>query len=407
MDESKDGNGEITKVTWRIQNFSSFKKHRKLYSENFTVDGNKWRILIFPKGNNVRHLSIYLDVADSAILPSGWSRFAQFGFAVIDQIDPTNSITEVQEHVFNARQSDWGFSSFLAHSELENPKRGYLLNDACLVEAYISTDRTEGLISHELMVENNSNKDKTKEADRVKAAIGNQKTTTTKPVGITTPSPTQPSCHIEAIELEEPTKEDMNTFFTSLEYELSSSDIVYSQEKAKEALSKLIDEALDMTPVNFYYSGKFSPLQQAFKILASFDCSSTTLTIAQQNELMTMGESLKELSDRASKAVQEKTRFSAKESIKLTITQNLDRNTTRYKEVISEVKQVEQKLSSLLAEQKDIFRSSKRMKMELEALGKEWAEYEANAKAAEEEEKSVEAEWGRMKDLMSFIKGMI
>ncbi|GMI80519.1 hypothetical protein HRI_001721200 [Hibiscus trionum] len=120
-----------------------------------------------------------------------------------------------------------------------------------------------------------------------------------------------------------------------------------------------------------------------------------------------MGERLKELADRASKAVHEKTRLTAKESIKLTITRNLDHNTTRYNEVKSEVKRVEQKLAALLAEQKDIFRSSKGMRMELEALGKEWAEFEAKAKAAEEEEKSVEAEWGRMKDLMSFIKGMI
>ncbi|KAK8662152.1 hypothetical protein V6N13_091739 [Hibiscus sabdariffa] len=211
----------------------------------------------------------------------------------------------------------------------------------------------------------------------------------------------------KAIDPEEPTDEDMNTFFSSLDSELLSSGIVVSQEEAKEALAKLIDEALDMTPVNFYYSGKFSPLQQAFKILASFNCSSTTLTIAQQNELMTMGESLKELVDRAAKAVQEKTHLTAKESIKMMITRNLDRNTTRYKEVKLEVKQVEQKLSALLAEQKDIFTSSKGMKMELEALGEKWAEFEAKAKVAEEEEKAVEEEWGRMKDLMSCIKRMI
>ena len=44
------------------------------------------RVLIFPKGNNVDHLSIYLDVADSATLPYGWSRYAQFALAVVNQI---------------------------------------------------------------------------------------------------------------------------------------------------------------------------------------------------------------------------------------------------------------------------------------------------------------------------------
>ena len=43
------------------------------------------RVLIFPKGNNVDYLSMYLDVADSATLPYGWSRYAQFSLAVVHQ----------------------------------------------------------------------------------------------------------------------------------------------------------------------------------------------------------------------------------------------------------------------------------------------------------------------------------
>lgn len=43
------------------------------------------RVLIFPKGNNVDQLSMYLDVADSQSLPYGWSRYAQFSLAVVNQ----------------------------------------------------------------------------------------------------------------------------------------------------------------------------------------------------------------------------------------------------------------------------------------------------------------------------------
>jgi hypothetical protein len=46
------------------------------------------RVLIFPKGNNVDYFSMYLDVADSANLPYGWSRYAQFSLAVVNQIPP-------------------------------------------------------------------------------------------------------------------------------------------------------------------------------------------------------------------------------------------------------------------------------------------------------------------------------
>lgn len=40
---------------------------------------------MFPKGNNVDNLSMYLDVADSAHLPYGWSKCAQFSIAVVNQ----------------------------------------------------------------------------------------------------------------------------------------------------------------------------------------------------------------------------------------------------------------------------------------------------------------------------------
>ncbi|GMI80500.1 hypothetical protein HRI_001719300 [Hibiscus trionum] len=134
-----------------------------------------------------------------------------------------------------------------------------------------------------------------------------------------------------------------------------------------------------------------------------------------------MEESLKKLAERAAKAVEDKNQLSEKESMKLTITHNLDSNVVRYKEVESDVKQVEQKLAAfheqveeaekerqnMLAERKGIFRSSKRMKVELEALEKKWVEYEAKAEAAEKEEKTVEAEWGRIKDFISSIKGKI
>ncbi|KAB2063359.1 hypothetical protein ES319_A10G211300v1 [Gossypium barbadense] len=368
--QSMDIDVKIKKFTWRIQNFSSLEV-KKLYSEVFTVDGYKWRIIIFPKGNHVDHLSIYLDVADSATLPYGWSKYAQVGFGVIDQFDR-------------------------------------------------ETSSTRDFISSEFIVETDWDELKAKEADCVKAVMDNQKTPTTKPVEITLPSPTQSSSQTVATEPEEPAEEDMNTFFTSLESELSSSRMLYSKEEAKEALAK-IKEALNTTPVNLNDSGKFSPLKQAIMILARFDGSSTTLTIEQKNELLDLEERLKELANRAAKAVQDKDQLTAKESIKQTMTCNLESSLIRYKEVETEVKQVDQILAALreeveeaqkrkekmLAERKGIYRSCKEMKMELDALGKELAECEATAKVGEEEEKSVEAEWGRIKDFISSIEAKI
>ncbi|KAK8671451.1 hypothetical protein V6N13_038047 [Hibiscus sabdariffa] len=399
-----DVNEKIRKFTWKIENFSSI-EDEELFSEDFIVYGNEWRLCIYPKESTVE-----LCVANPGTLPFGWCEYAQIGLAVINQIDRRNSLTQAKVH-------GWGMlPSFVPFDELHDPKRGYLTNDACLVEAYFSTDRTKALISHELIVETDSDKLKTMEATCDKATIDYQKTTVTKPEELTTPAPTLPSCRTVAIGPEE----DIKTFFSSLESELSSSKTVFSRAEAKEALAKL-EEALNMTPVNFYYSGKFSSLKEAIKMLDRLDCSSTTLTIEQKNVLLAMEESLKELAGRAAKAEQDKKHLIEKESIKLILTRNLDDNVIRYKEVESEVKQIEQTLAALheqveeaqkkrenmLAKREGIFRSSKEMKVELDALGKEWAEYEAKGKVAEEEAETVEAEWGRMKRFVSSVKRKI
>ncbi|XP_062188421.1 ubiquitin C-terminal hydrolase 13-like isoform X2 [Phragmites australis] len=127
----------ISRFTWTIENLSRVST-KKLYSEIFVVGGYKWRILIFPRGNNVEFLSMYLDVADSGVLPYGWTRYAQFSLSVVNQIHNKFTIRKETQHQFSARESDWGFTSFMPLSELYNPSRGYLVNDTCIVEAEVA-----------------------------------------------------------------------------------------------------------------------------------------------------------------------------------------------------------------------------------------------------------------------------
>ncbi|WJX59380.1 ubiquitinyl hydrolase 1 [Trifolium repens] len=101
------------------------------------LGGYKWRALIFPKGNNVDYLSMYLDVADSASLPYGWCTYAQFGMTLVNQILSMFSLRKDSQHLFNGQQSDWGFTSFIPLSELNDPSRGYLVNDTLVVEVEV------------------------------------------------------------------------------------------------------------------------------------------------------------------------------------------------------------------------------------------------------------------------------
>ncbi|KAG5549832.1 hypothetical protein RHGRI_014966 [Rhododendron griersonianum] len=136
------------RFTWTIENFTRLNT-KKLYSEIFLVGGYKWRVLIFPKGNNVEHLSMYLDVADSATLPYGWSRYAQFSLAVTNHHTAKFTVRKDTQHQFNARESDWGFTSFMPLSELYDPTRGYLVNDTVVVEADVAVRKVVDYWSHD------------------------------------------------------------------------------------------------------------------------------------------------------------------------------------------------------------------------------------------------------------------
>ncbi|KAM3282679.1 ubiquitin C-terminal hydrolase 12 [Capsicum chacoense] len=136
------------RFSWTIENFSRLNV-KKLYSEVFHVGGYKWRILIFPKGNNADHLSMYLDVADSQSLPYGWSRYAHFSLAVLNQVHNKYTVRKDTQHQFNARESDWGFTSFMPLRELYDRSRGYLMDGTVVVEADVSVRRVTDYWSHD------------------------------------------------------------------------------------------------------------------------------------------------------------------------------------------------------------------------------------------------------------------
>uniref|UniRef100_A0A7N0VJD6 ubiquitinyl hydrolase 1 n=1 Tax=Kalanchoe fedtschenkoi TaxID=63787 RepID=A0A7N0VJD6_KALFE len=126
-----------SRFTWRVENFTRLNA-KKLYSDTFSAAGHHWRILVFPKGNNVDYFSIYLDVADSESLSHGWRIYAHFTLAVVNQIHGNYSIVKDARHQFNAKESDWGFTPFMHLSELYDPTKGFIVNDTIVIEAEVA-----------------------------------------------------------------------------------------------------------------------------------------------------------------------------------------------------------------------------------------------------------------------------
>lgn len=45
------------------------------------------------------------------------------------------------QHQFNARESDWGFTSFMPLHDLSDPAKGYLVNDTLIVDVDVKVTR--------------------------------------------------------------------------------------------------------------------------------------------------------------------------------------------------------------------------------------------------------------------------
>ncbi|KDP42949.1 hypothetical protein JCGZ_23891 [Jatropha curcas] len=129
-----------SKFQWRIKKFSDI-TDKILYSDIFNVGVSKWRLVVYPKGDQGDdYLSIYLAVADSAKLPSGWSRKAKFSLAVINQSNSTSTVrnegTQTQE--FKAEATSWGYRSFVPLRKIRDPKENFLVDDTLIIEVELT-----------------------------------------------------------------------------------------------------------------------------------------------------------------------------------------------------------------------------------------------------------------------------
>lgn len=139
MSEATEDEALTGEFTWTVENFTKVKQ-LKLYSPVFQSGQYNWRILLFPHGNNVQQLSVYLDVADSVTLPQGWSRQAHFSLTVQNQKDPSKSVVKDADHHFTLRACDWGFREFVQLHELREARSGFIVDDKIIISARVRVE---------------------------------------------------------------------------------------------------------------------------------------------------------------------------------------------------------------------------------------------------------------------------
>eukprot|EP00217_Crustomastix_stigmatica_P014531 CAMPEP_0183800928 /NCGR_PEP_ID=MMETSP0803_2-20130417/26355_1 /TAXON_ID=195967 /ORGANISM="Crustomastix stigmata, Strain CCMP3273" /LENGTH=361 /DNA_ID=CAMNT_0026045647 /DNA_START=34 /DNA_END=1119 /DNA_ORIENTATION=- len=125
---------------WKIEGWSAFQKEastRTYSTKNFQAGDFDWRLLLFPRGNTVPYLSLYLAVANEfrSSLPADWTKFARFALIVPNENQAP--LVKVTQHQFDNREDDWGFTQFIELSALNDESKGWVVNDTLTVEVLI------------------------------------------------------------------------------------------------------------------------------------------------------------------------------------------------------------------------------------------------------------------------------
>ncbi|XP_019094885.1 PREDICTED: MATH domain and coiled-coil domain-containing protein At1g31400-like [Camelina sativa] len=127
------------KITWTIKNFSSLQSE-KIYSDPFVVGDSKWRLTAYPNGNGDsinKCLSLFLSIADSESLPSGWKRHAKYRLTVDNQISEKLSKQGVGQDMFDHKSPSWGLGAILPLTKLVYNSDGFLVNGEVKIVAEV------------------------------------------------------------------------------------------------------------------------------------------------------------------------------------------------------------------------------------------------------------------------------
>eukprot|EP01095_Lingulamoeba_sp_RSL-Kostka_P007525 TRINITY_DN2405_c0_g3_i1.p1 TRINITY_DN2405_c0_g3~~TRINITY_DN2405_c0_g3_i1.p1 ORF type:complete len:1115 (-),score=454.54 TRINITY_DN2405_c0_g3_i1:95-3439(-) len=135
FDSDEEGDEENCVIA-TIKNFSKIEK-KKVHSEQFELDDEKWTILCFPKGNNVKNLSLYLESV-SAKEKRDFNLDSSFSLTVLNK-DPNKNKRQRASHTFKHTDVDWGFTNFMNLERLNDPTEGFLEGDELRIRVYVQS----------------------------------------------------------------------------------------------------------------------------------------------------------------------------------------------------------------------------------------------------------------------------
>ncbi|KAL5822327.1 hypothetical protein ACOSQ3_020235 [Xanthoceras sorbifolium] len=121
--------------TWSIENYSKITEDSK-YSDEFSVGGRKWKLFIYPKGDEYgkdKSISLYLMLADWESFVPKRKVYAKYKLRVVDHSRVKKGEYEASIWFDNTNPS-WGFDNLIPIADVNELSNGYLKDDTLIAE---------------------------------------------------------------------------------------------------------------------------------------------------------------------------------------------------------------------------------------------------------------------------------
>lgn len=147
MEEEDEARSEAT-FRFTVPNFSRLKE--TLLSPPTYVRNLPWKIMVMPRtnaGNDrqpTKSLGFFLQ-CNGESESSTWSCNAVAELRLISQKEGVDNFVRKIQHLFYSKENDWGFSHFMTWSDVLDPEKGYILDDAIVLEVWVSADAPHGV----------------------------------------------------------------------------------------------------------------------------------------------------------------------------------------------------------------------------------------------------------------------
>uniref|UniRef100_A0A914C2I6 MATH domain-containing protein n=1 Tax=Acrobeloides nanus TaxID=290746 RepID=A0A914C2I6_9BILA len=118
------------------------------------IQGVPWRIMVMPRQHVVQKkgtqkcLGFFLQCCPEAYSDS-WSCQAAAELRLMSQKPGVPNFTRKTNHVYTAKENDWGYSCFMTWADILDESQGFIKDDKVILEVSVKADPPKNILTHE------------------------------------------------------------------------------------------------------------------------------------------------------------------------------------------------------------------------------------------------------------------